>query len=74
MNNISRMILECYRDNGADEAYIVVKRLMLEPLDKAQSLLKIANLDTGNRARLAAKAGITSAQLEITLHVLNKLL
>ena len=51
MNNISRMILECYRDNGADEAYIEDKRLMLEPLDKAQSLLKIANLDTGNRAR-----------------------
>ncbi|WP_158117246.1 hypothetical protein [Vibrio cincinnatiensis] len=72
LNHIARMIAEVYEEAGLDKLYIEGKKLdMSDHENKYETLASAINLDTSNRKRLAAKLGITSLHLDVTVRVLN---
>lgn len=72
LNHIAQMIAEVYEEAGLDKPYIEGKKLnMSQHGNKYETLASAINLDASNRKRLAAKLGVTSLYLDVTLKVLN---
>ncbi|EPP20560.1 hypothetical protein L911_3417 [Vibrio fluvialis I21563] len=72
LNHIAKLIAEVYEEAGMDKPYIEgKKRDMSNHENKYETLASAINLDAGNRKRLAAKLGITSLHLDVTVTVLN---
>lgn len=72
LNYIAQMIAEVYEEAGLDQPYINGKKHdMSSHENKYETLASAINLDVSNRKRLAAKLGITSLHLDVTVRVLN---
>ena len=72
LNHIAKMIVEVYEEAGLDKPYINGKKHeMSSHENKYETLACAVNLDAGNRKRLAAKLGISSLHLDVTVKVLN---
>lgn len=72
LNYIGKMIVEVYEETGLDAPYINGKKHdMSSHKSHYETLASAINLDAGNRKRLAAKLGITSLHLDVTVKVLN---
>ncbi|PNI01212.1 hypothetical protein [Vibrio diazotrophicus] len=68
MNYIASLIEECLEDAGHNKAYVdsVVSKMQDE--SKYESLIRVSDLDSGNRERLAQKMSVDVKDLE---HVVN---
>lgn len=72
LNHIAKMIAEVYEEAGLDKPYIEGKKHEMSTHEnKYESLACAINLDAGNKKRLAAKMGISSLHLDVTVRVLN---
>ncbi|MBD0786698.1 hypothetical protein HUO09_10090 [Vibrio sp. Y2-5] len=72
LNHIAKLIAEVFEEAGMETSYIEDKKHdMSSHENKYETLASAINLDTSNRKRLAAKLGITSLHLDVTVSVLN---
>jgi len=72
LNYIAKLITEVYEEAGLDAPYVEGKKLEMSTHEnKYESLACAINLDAGNKKRLAAKMGISSLHLDVTVRVLN---
>lgn len=74
LNYVGLKVIECFQDAGLDQVYIEDKIEEFSTLSNYAALHKALRiLDDKNMIRLAEKLGVTVADLEAALLVLNKI-
>lgn len=68
MNYIASLIEECLEEAGHNKAYVSSMVSKMEDESKYESLIRVTNLDYGNRERLAKKMRVDVKDLE---HAVN---
>ena len=64
MNYIAEMIKECLEEAGHDESYVDSKVMQMNDESKYESLLRVFDLDFGNKERLSKKMNVDVKDLE----------